>query len=73
MNVKNNNEGCSVTLCWAHMIIGTLTAMIGYHIHSSIFWAVMDFFFFPLAWIKWLVMHQVNLSIIKETFSFFLK
>lgn len=49
------------------------TAMIGYNIHDSIFWSFIDFFFAPLVWIKWLIMHQVNLSIIKETFNFFLK
>jgi hypothetical protein len=26
-----------------------------------------------LAWCKWLICQQVNLSIIKETFSFFLR
>jgi hypothetical protein len=45
--------------------------MIGYHIHGSIFWAIVDFLFVPLAWIKWLVMHQVTLSVIKATFAWF--
>lgn len=73
MKVKRENRGCTFSLGWLHLVLGTATAMIGYRIHSSIFWAVVDFFFYPLAWIKWLVMHQVNLSIIKETFAFFLK
>jgi hypothetical protein len=49
------------------------TAMIGYQIHGSLFWSIIDFIFTPIVWCKWLIMHQVNLSIIKETFSFFLK
>jgi hypothetical protein len=56
-----------------YSILALLTAMIGYQIHNSFFWAIMDFFFMPFAWIKWLIMHEVNITIIKETFSFFLK
>ncbi len=49
------------------------TAMVGYKIHGSGFWAVVDFIFAPFAWAKWLIMQQVNMSIIRDTFSFFLK
>lgn len=28
------------------------TAMIGYQIHSSTFWAIMDFIFWPIVWIN---------------------
>jgi hypothetical protein len=48
------------------------TAMIGHTIHHSLFWSIVDFFFTPLAWMKWLICHQVTLSIIKQTFNFFL-
>lgn len=53
------------------LIFNVATAMIGYHIHNSGFWAVMDFFFSVFAWIKWMVLQQVNMEIIKSTFSFF--
>ena len=53
--------------------VAIATAMIGYHIHHSRFWAVMDFFFWPFAWIKWLILQQVDMSIIRETFAFFFK
>ena len=56
-----------------YTIIAVCTSMIGYNIHNSIFWAVVDFIFFPIVWIKWLICHEVTLSIIKDTFSFFLK
>ena len=49
------------------------TAMIGYQIHSSTFWAIMDFIFWPIVWVKWFIFHEVTLSIIKEAFSWFLK
>jgi len=48
-----------------------LTAMVGYTIHGSIFWSVIDFFFTPIAIIKWLICHELTLSVIKETFTWF--
>lgn len=56
-----------------HIIIQLPTAMIGYTIHNSIGWSIMDFIFWPFAWCKWLIMQEVNMSIIKQTFNFFLK
>lgn len=49
------------------------TAMIGYHKHESVFWSIIDGVFWPVAWGKWLILKEVNLTIIKETFNFFLK
>lgn len=54
-----------------YLFCSIATAMVGYKIHNSIGWAIMDFIFFPIAWIKWLICREVNTSIIKETFSFF--
>lgn len=56
-----------------YVVFCLITTMIGYTIHGSIFWGIMDFFFAPLAWIKWLVCHEVTISIIKETFPWFFK
>jgi hypothetical protein len=56
-----------------HILFQLPTAMIGYTIHKSIGWAIMDFIFAPIVWCKWLIMQEVNMSIIKETFNFFLK
>lgn len=57
-----------------HVILFALpTAMIGYHKHESVFWSIIDFIFWPLAWIKWLIFKEVNLTIIKETFNVFLQ
>ena len=54
-----------------YRIVCVCTAMVGYQIHGSVLWGILDFFFAPLVWIKWLVLHEVNLTIIKDTFSFF--
>ena len=56
-----------------YMIVCLLTAMIGYTIHNSIFWSIMDFIFTPLAYMKWIIYHEVNITIIKETFAWFFK
>lgn len=52
-------------------VIAIITGMVGYNIHNSVGWAIVDFFFWPFVWIKWLIYHEVNMSIIKDTFSFF--
>lgn len=54
-------------------VLGPATALIGYEIHRSIFWALMDMVFIPLAWVKWFVFHEVTITIIKSAFSFFTK
>ncbi len=56
-----------------YTIFSVMTAMIGYTIHGSIFWSIMDFIFTPIAWIKWFICEEVTLSIIKTTFSWFFK
>ena len=56
-----------------HGLAATITAMIGYQIHKDFFWAIIDFLIYPFAWLKWLICQEVNLTIIKETFSFFFK
>ena len=55
-----------------YTLFAIATAMIGYHIHHSIFFAIINGIFAPFAWIIWLICHDVNLTIIKETFSWFL-
>lgn len=49
------------------------TAMIGYTIHHNLFYSIINFIFAPISWIYWLITHDVNMSVIKETFSFFMK
>jgi hypothetical protein len=56
-----------------YLIFDVATAMVGNTIHGSTFWSIMDFLFAPLAWIKWLLYHEVSLSVLHQTFDFFLK
>lgn len=58
---------------WLYVVVSTATAMIGYNIHHNWFYSILDFIFTPIAWIWWLINHDVNLTIIKDTFSFFFK
>lgn len=52
-------------------IFSTAVAMIGYQIHGSLFWAIVDFIFTRIAIVKWLICHELTLAVIKATFSFF--
>lgn len=54
-----------------YVIFCVLIAMIGYTIHHSFGWAIVDFFFAPIALCKWLICKQITMSIIKLTFSWF--
>ena len=49
------------------------TAIVGYAIHHSIFYAIINFIFAPIAWVYWLICQDVNLTVIQNAFSFFLK
>ncbi len=50
-----------------------MTAMVGDTIHGGWFWTTVDFFLAPLAVCKWVVYHEINLTILGETFRFFLQ
>ena len=53
-----------------YFLVSVATAIIGFNIHHSIFWSIMDFFFTPFTWLKWLVCQEVTLNIIKGSFEF---
>ena len=55
-----------------YFIIAVATAMIGYHIHGNGLYAVFNFIAWPISWVYWLICHDVNMTVIKETFQFFL-
>lgn len=57
-----------------YTLFAICTGMIGYNInHGSVGWAIVDALFAPLSWCKWLICHQINVSMIKHTFDFFLQ
>jgi len=53
-----------------YIIFSVCTAMVGYTIHGSVFWSVVDFLFTIIAIAKWLIFHELTLSVVKETFRF---
>lgn len=55
-----------------YTLFSLATAIIGHAIHHSVFWSIVDFLFSPIAWLKWLICHEVNLTIIRKAFDFFL-
>lgn len=54
------------------ILVSVATAMVGYQIHHNLFYSIINFIFWPISWVYWLVCHDVNLSLIKKTFEFFL-
>ncbi len=54
-----------------HLILATLTAMVGYAIHGSLCWSIVDFIFYPIAIIKWLIYQEITLSVLHRAFSWF--
>lgn len=63
----SSSSGCGCV----NVLPATFTTLVGYHLHGSIFYAIMDFLFWPLVWLKWMLFHEVTLSAIKQTFSWF--
>jgi len=60
-----------------HWILGIFTAVVGYQVNINtdypVFWAVVDFIFYPVTWLYWLITQKVSVKIIHDAFSFFLK
>lgn len=72
MSKKGNKVSVGFNFPGVGIIGAVCTAIIGQTIHGSIFWGMVDFFFWPLVWIKWLICRDVNMSIIRDAFSWFL-
>lgn len=70
MDENKSGCGCSTTT-FIHVLFGILTAMVGYHIHYSVFWTIIDFLFWPIAIIKWVIFHEITLRVLKDTFGWF--
>lgn len=56
-----------------YLTFSVCVAMIGYTIHGNMFYSILDFVFTPVAVIYWLIDKDLNLTVIKHTFEFFLK
>ena len=53
------------------IIIEIITGMVGYEIHGSPLWTIIDLIFAPVAWAKWIICHEVTLEIIKHSLAWF--
>ena len=53
------------------LVMATSTAMISYEMHSDGWAAFWAFILWPIHLVKWAICHDINLTIIKNTFSFF--
>ena len=56
-----------------HTLLVVLTGMVAWTITDSIIWTLLDALFFPVAWAKWLICHDVNMTVLHRTFDFFLR
>ena len=70
--IQNPNLLYHPMMRFLYIILCTATAMIGYTIHGSLFWSIVNFIFCPISWAKWLICKEVSLSVIKQTFAFLL-
>lgn len=57
-----------------YFLFSLFTAIVGYNVNNkSVFWAIVDFLFPMFAWIKWLILQEVNVTLIKNSFTWFFK
>jgi hypothetical protein len=69
--MKTVNTAFEILICIA-------SGLIGYQVNLECgdptpkLWAILDFIFWPIVWIKWLIFHQIHLSTIKAAFAFLL-
>lgn len=69
-----SNKKVCIRYSFPQIIFSLPTAIIAYTINQgSLFWAIVDFFVWPLAWFKWTICQEITLTIIKKSFEWFLK
>ena len=71
--MKIETKKYKINLSFPTIIFAIPTGIIGHSIHGSFWWAIFDFLFWPVVWIKWFIFHEVTVTIIKNAFSWFLK
>ncbi len=57
---------------WAYLIFCVLTGMVAHRLYHDVLISIISGIFWPIAWIKWLICHEVTLSVLKYTFNWFL-
>lgn len=54
-----------------YLIFCVLTGMIAHKLYHDVLIAIICALFAPIAWIKWLICHDVTLAVLKATFNWF--
>lgn len=54
-----------------YWMMGIFTGSVGYTLYEDGFLAVISAVCWPLAWSKWLILHEVSLEVIKASVSWF--
>jgi hypothetical protein len=53
------------------MMLQFITGVIGWNLHHSVFFTIIDVVFMPIIWLKWFIFQEVNLEFIKNCFNWF--
>lgn len=56
-----------------YVIFCICTSIVGIQIHHNAFYAIINFILVPISWLYCVICHDVNMTVIREAFSFFLQ
>jgi hypothetical protein len=56
-----------------YVLFCVATGMIAHKLYHDVLIAIIAGVFAPISWIKWLICHEVTLSVLKATFDWFFK
>lgn len=56
-----------------YFLLELITANVGYYKHHSVLWTIFDAIFAPIVWLKWFIYQEVNVTLISDSFNWFLK
>ncbi len=73
MAKESKSSGTKYSFSLLGFLFSIAIAKIGYVIHGSLFWAIVDFIFSPIALLKWIITEEITLSVIKQAFHWFFK
>jgi hypothetical protein len=54
-----------------YVLVACFSAMVGWTLHHSIGYAILNWIFWWISLPYWLITHKLTLSVIKQTFSWF--
>ena len=54
-----------------YLLFCVATGMIAHKLYHDVLIAILSAIFWPIAWIKWLICHEVTLNLLKATFQWF--